>query len=140
MKKNMVFYFSDQQHWDTVGAYGQKLDVTPNLDALAKTGTVFANAFTCQPVCGPARACLQSGKYATETGCYRNDIALPTDIKPLAGYFSENGYETAYIGKWHLTSDAGKGFDHRITAVPEELRGGYRDYWMAAEEKNERKQ
>lgn len=131
-RPNIIFYFSDQQRWDTLGCYGQKLDVTPNLDKLAKEGTRFANAFTCQPVCGPARACLQSGKYATEIGCYRNDIELPLDIKPLASYFNENDYDTAYIGKWHLASNGDKNLHHEITAVPKELRGGY-DYWMAAD-------
>lgn len=132
-KRNIVFYFADQQRWDTVGAYGQKLNVTPNLDALAQNGTLFSNAFTCQPVCGPARACLQTGRYATETGCYRNDIELPQDIKPLASYFNDNGYETAYVGKWHLASNKAKNIRNETSAVPEELRGGYRDYWMAAD-------
>lgn len=132
-KPNIVFYFSDQQRWDTLGCYGQKLNVTPNLDKLAEQGTRFENAFTCQPVCGPARACLQTGKYATETGCYRNDIELPLDIKPLAEYFNESGYETAYVGKWHLASNEDKGLLNAVKPVPEERRGGYKDYWMASD-------
>ena len=55
-KKNIIFYFSDQQRWDTVNE-----EVTPNLCALAKEGIKYENNFTCQPVCGPARACLQTG-------------------------------------------------------------------------------
>lgn len=132
-KPNIVFYFSDQQRWDTMGCYGQKLNVTPNLDKLAKEGTRFANAYTCQPVCGPARACLQSGKYATETGCYRNDIELPLDIRTLADCFNDGGYETAYVGKWHLASNYNKNLLYGTKAVPKERRGGYRDYWMAAD-------
>ena len=50
-RPNIVFYFSDQQRWDTLGCYGQPLRVTPNLDALAANGTRYENAFTCQPVC-----------------------------------------------------------------------------------------
>lgn len=50
-KPNIIFYFSDQQRWDTMGCYGQKLPVTPNLDKTAEEGTVFENAYTCQPVC-----------------------------------------------------------------------------------------
>ena len=133
MRPNIIFYFSDQQRWDTLGCYGQKLPVSPNLDALAAEGTRFRNAFTCQPVCGPARACLQTGLYATQTGCYRNEKMLPQDAKTLAGYFNENGYETAYVGKWHLASDAQRGVDHTDSAVPEPYRGGYRDYWMASD-------
>ena len=49
-RPNIVFYFSDQQRWDTLGCYGQPLRVTPNLDALAANGTRYENAFTCQPV------------------------------------------------------------------------------------------
>lgn len=78
-RPNVIFYFVDQQRHDTCGCYGQPLNVTPNLDRLAGEGTCFDNAFTCQPVCGPARACLQSGVYATQTGCYRNAVHLPTD-------------------------------------------------------------
>lgn len=60
-RPNIVFYFSDQQRWDTLGCYGQRLDVTPNLDALAAGGTRYENAFTCQPVCGRrVPACRQA--------------------------------------------------------------------------------
>lgn len=137
-RPNIIFYFSDQQRFDTMGCYGQPLPVTPFLDSLAQEGVKFENAFTCQPVCGPARACLQSGQYATRTGCYRNAIALPQNIPTLAGYFSHAGYDTAYIGKWHLASNRksydapedGECFDTR--AVPADRRGGYR-HWMASD-------
>ena len=99
-RPNIVFYFSDQQRWDTLGCYGQKLPVTPNLDRLAEEGVRFENAFTCQPVCGPARACLQTGRYATQIGCSINGVAPPFgQVKMLAQYFNENGYATAYVGK-----------------------------------------
>ena len=130
MKPNIIFYFSDQQRWDTVNE-----EVTPNLMALANDGYNFENSYTCQPVCGPARACLQTGVYATQNKSYVNGIPLCKDIKPLAEYFNEAGYETAYIGKWHLASDRfpGRGFHCEKTAVPKEKRGGYKDYWMAAD-------
>ena len=67
-QKNIIFYFSDQQRWDTVNE-----EVTPNLCQLAREGVKFENNFTCQPVCGPARACLQTGLYATQCGCCRFD-------------------------------------------------------------------
>lgn len=101
---NILFIFSDQQRWDTCGCYGQPLDITPNLDRMASEGVRFENAFTCQPVCGPARAALQTGKYATEVGCHVNHRMLPLDEKTLAHYLEEQGYDTAYIGKWHLAS------------------------------------
>lgn len=130
MRPNIIFYFTDQQRWDTVNE-----TVTPNLMALASEGMEFDNSYTCQPVCGPARACLQSGVYATQCGCYWNGIPLPDTIKPLAEYFNEAGYETAYVGKWHLASDRypGKGVHCEKTAVPKDRQGGYKDYWRAAD-------
>lgn len=128
-RKNIIFYFSDQQRWDTVNE-----TVTPNLMQLAKEGTLFENNFTCQPVCGPARACLQTGVYATQCGCYWNGIPLPESITPLAHYFNEAGYDTAYVGKWHLASDRlpGIGTHCEATPVPKEKQGEYR-YWRAAD-------
>lgn len=105
MPHNIIFYFTDQQRWDTCGCFGQSLDITPNLDRLAREGVRFDNAFTPQPVCGPCRALFQTGKYPTETGCFRNNIMLPRNVKTLASYLEEAGYETAYVGKWHLASD-----------------------------------
>ncbi len=131
-KPNVVFFFSDQQRWDTLGCYGQKLDVTPNLDQMALEGVRFSQAYTCQPVCGPARACIQTGRYATQTGCYTNDIALPLEEKTLAHYFNEAGYQTAYVGKWHLAS-SGEALNYQTTAIPPERRGGYKDWWMASD-------
>lgn len=120
---NVIVFFTDQQRWDTTGIHGNPLDLTPNFDRMAQEGTHIYNSFTCQPVCGPARSCLQTGLYATQTGCYRNDIPLSKDAKTLAHYFREGGYDTGYIGKWHLGTTEG--------AVPEDERGGY-DYWLAS--------
>ncbi len=136
-RPNIIFFFSDQQRWDTLGCYGQKLNVTPNLDRMAVEGVRFENAFTCQPVCGPARACLQTGRYATQTGNFRNGIALDPRHKTIANHFSQAGYEVAYIGKWHLASTQGLGgeldADYKSSPVPPERRGGYRDYWLASD-------
>lgn len=139
-KPDIIFYFSDQQRWDTMGCYGQALPVTPYLDSLAAEGTLFENAFTCQPVCGPARACLQTGLYATQLGCFKNGIKLPLGIDTLARRFNDAGYRTAYIGKWHLAStgeaSSTKAEDnaenYTVRAIPEERRGGYQD-WLASD-------
>ena len=133
MANNIIFYFTDQQRWDTCGCFGQPLDITPNLDQLAQEGVKFNNAFSPQPVCGPCRALFQTGKYPTETGCFRNNLMLPSGVKTLANYIEEAGYETAYIGKWHLASDGelekAPTIDHTITAIPKELRGGSTGFW-----------
>ena len=121
-KPNVIVFFTDQQRWDTAGVHGNPLGLTPNFDRMAAGGTHLYHSFTCQPVCGPARSCLQTGLYATTSGCYINGIPLPKETKTLAHYFREAGYTTGYIGKWHLASQ---------DPVPAEERGGY-EYWLAA--------
>ncbi len=137
-RPNIIFFFTDQQRWDTCGCYGQPVEgVTPNLDRMAAEGVRFENAFTCQPVCGPARACLQTGTWATESGCFRNNIALPDGTRTIAHHLSGAGYEAGYIGKWHLASTGGvdgrEEVNLRMEPVPPEYRGGYDDYWLAAD-------
>lgn len=124
-RRNIIFYFTDQQRWDTFNE-----DIMPKLYELSSDGVTFDNCYTCQPVCGPARACLQSGVYATQTGCYKNGISLPRSITPLAEYFNREGYDTAYIGKWHLASDIN--FNCEKGPVPKERLGGYR-YFRGAD-------
>lgn len=124
-RPNILFFFTDQQRWDTVGCYGNSMNITPNLDRIANEGVKFQNAFTCQPVCAPARACIQTGTYATENGVYRNMIPLAKDKTTIAHILKASGYDTAYIGKWHLAVT-------RTEPVPKELRGGY-DYWLGAD-------
>lgn len=137
MAYNIIFYFTDQQRADTCGCFGQPLNITPNLDVLAAEGVKFDHAYSPQPVCGPCRALFQTGRYATDTGCFRNNIMLPSGIKTLADYIEEAGYETAYIGKWHLASDGelekAPTIDHTVTAIPRELRGGYTGFWRTAD-------
>jgi len=122
-KPNVLVFFTDQQRWDSTGVHGNPLDLTPNFDRMAREGTHVFNSFTCQPVCAPARASLQTGLYATQTGVFRNGITLPSEIKTLAHRFRDAGYRTGYIGKWHLAGEE---------PVLEERRGGY-EYWLGAE-------
>ena len=124
-RPNIVFFFTDQQRWDTTGIHGNPLDLTPNFDRMAHSGTHLAHTITPQPVCGPCRAVMQTGMYATQNGSYRNGIPLDPSHTTLAQCFNDAGYETAYIGKWHLASVASHG------AVAEAERGGYK-YWLAA--------
>ncbi len=135
MPPNILFIFSDQQRWDTCGCYGQPLNLTPSLDRMAAEGVRFEHAFTCQPVCGPARACLQTGRYASELACPTNHCRLPTDAPTIADALSARGYATGYIGKWHLASFGPENGpdDFRTKPVPHELRGGYKDFWLASD-------
>ncbi|HHW08558.1 MAG TPA: sulfatase-like hydrolase/transferase [Firmicutes bacterium] len=119
---NVIIFFTDQQRWDSTGIHGNPLDLTPNFDRMARQGTHLYNSFTPQPVCGPARSVLQTGLYPTATGCFTNNRPLPPNVKTLAHYFGAAGYDTAYIGKWHLAPG---------DPVTEPYRGGYK-YWLAA--------
>ena len=121
-RPNVIVFFVDQQRWDTTGVHGNPMGLTPNFDRLAASGTHLYNTTTCQPVCGPARASLQTGLYATNTGCFTNGIPLSTEEKTLAHHFNDAGYKTAYIGKWHLASK---------DPVPPHEQGGYQ-YWLGA--------
>lgn len=123
---NVVVFFTDQQRWDCSGLHGNPLDLMPNFDRLARAGTHLVNSFTCQPVCGPARSSFQTGQYATMTGCFRNGIPLRPDAVTLAKCFSNAGYTTGYIGKWHLGDEASPG------AVRPEHRAGYQE-WLASQ-------
>jgi arylsulfatase A-like enzyme len=121
-RPNVIVFFTDQQRHDTTGLHGNPMGLTPNFDRYAREGTHLARSFTCQPLCGPARSSMQTGRYATQTGCYRNHIPLPQEAETLARVFARNGYRTGYIGKWHLGSD---------DPVPAPERGGYQS-WLAA--------
>ena len=121
-RPNVVVFFTDQQRWDTTGVHGNPLGLTPNFDRMARQGTHVAHSFTCQPVCAPARSSLQTGLYATNTGVFRNGIALAPEATTLAHLFGEAGYATGYVGKWHLADE---------DPVPEHQRGGYA-YWLGA--------
>lgn len=121
-KPNVIVFLTDQQRHDSTGLHGNPMGLTPNLDRVARAGTHLYNSFACQPLCGPARAAMQTGLYATETGVFRNEIVFPDHHETMAKVFAANGYRTGYIGKWHL---AGR------DPVPAGRRGGYQD-WLAA--------
>ena len=123
-RPNVVVFFTDQQRFDTTGAHGSPLGLTPNFDRLAKEGTHVVNSFTCQPVCGPARSCLQTGMHATNTNVWRNGSPMNLDLPTIANHFNDAGYHTAYYGKWHLSP-------LHMGPVPEEYRGGYQS-WLAS--------
>ena len=121
-KPNVIVFFTDQQRWDTSGLHGNPEELMPHFDAMAQSGTHVYNSFTCQPVCGPARACLQTGLYATQARIHRNGLALEPESRTLAHFFREAGYATGYIGKWHLATQ---------DPVPPDQRGGY-EYWLGS--------
>ncbi len=128
-RSNVVLIISDQFRWDCLGANGRNpLNLTPNLDAMAREGTNFANSITNQPVCAPSRACLFTGQYATRHQVWRNGVALPPESPTVAKAFRNAGYTANYIGKWHLAPEIPE--DHStLGPVPPRYRGGFDDLW-----------
>lgn len=129
-KPNIVLFVADQVRWDFVGAYGLNPSTrTPNLDKIAANGVAFSTAVTNQPLCSPSRACMLTGRYATETGMWKLEIDLNRELPTLASVLRQNGYTANFIGKWHLApihNAEQRGF------VPPEYRGGFLDFWEGA--------
>jgi arylsulfatase A-like enzyme len=131
-RPNIIIIISDQFRWDCIGAMGANpMNLTPNMDAMARRGVLFTSAFCNQPVCAPARASIFTGQYPSRHGVWRNAIALPETAQTLAGTLRSAGYSANYIGKWHL---AGGGANQReaLGPVARERRGGFLDLWEAS--------
>jgi arylsulfatase A-like enzyme len=123
---NVLAILTDQQRWDTVGAYGSPLDVTPTLDGLAREGCLVEQMMSPQPTCGPAHAAFQTGQFGTETCVWRNSMPLSEDVVTMGEHFQRAGYDVGFVGSWHLAGT----FDE---PVPRERRRGYDDFWIAAD-------
>lgn len=92
---------TDTTRKDMLGCYNPKMK-TPNLDQLAREGIRYENAYTCQPVCGPARSALFTGTFPHTNGMVTNSIALGDNDKTIGQRLSDASIDCAYIGKWHL--------------------------------------
>jgi len=110
-RPNIVIIVSDDHAYQTISAYGSKLSKTPNIDRIANEGVLFNKAYVTNSICGPSRAVILTGKYSHKNGFKDNenssfDGSQNTFIKELRS----GGYETAWVGKWHLESQP-QGFD-----------------------------
>ncbi|BDD11433.1 sulfatase (plasmid) [Fulvitalea axinellae] len=136
-KPNVLIIHTDQQSTWTLGAYGGKVVPTPYIDSLAEEGARLDNFFTNSAVCTASRGCFISGMYPHTNGAYKNDEPLRQDIETFAHVFKKNGYETGYVGKWHLDGEPKPGF------VPKERSVGFDDckymmnrgHWKKMEDK-----
>ena len=125
---NIIYVLADQWRASATGYNGDPnlIGKTPNLDRMASHAVNFKNAVSVTPVCTPYRAALMTGQYPTTTGMIFNDLHLPEKAVTMAELLKSAGYNTGYIGKWHLD---GMG---RTNYTPPERRQGF-DYWKALE-------
>jgi arylsulfatase A-like enzyme len=105
-RPNIVLIVSDDHAYQTISAYGSKMMSTPNIDRIAKEGVRFDKGYVTNSICGPSRAVILTGKYSHKNG-FKDNVsanfngAQNSFIKEL----SKVGYQTAWIGKWHLQSN-----------------------------------
>lgn len=123
---NVVLVFGDQWRPQATGYAGDPNVKTPNLDALTTESVNFVNAVAGCPVCSPYRASLLTGQFPLTHGVFVNDVYLSEESVSLADAYSEAGYDTAYIGKWHIDGHG------RSSYIPQERRQGF-DYWKVLE-------
>ncbi len=130
---NLIYIFADQWRRDAMGIYNKDIK-TPALDSLSKEGTLFERAYSCCPLCSPARASLISGRHPHNTGVYTNckpeiDAHLDENMICITDLIKESGYKTGYIGKWHLDIPDGTGGWDAFTP-PGKKRHGF-DFWYS---------
>jgi len=105
-KPNVLFVFIDQLRADVCGVYGGRNIQTPHIDRLASQGATFANSISSCPLCTPYRGMVQTGRYPTHSGIVMNFVEANPIQNPhcLGHVFAASGYDTGFIGKWHLSS------------------------------------
>lgn len=116
---NFVFILLDDLRWDALGCMNHPYVQTPNIDRIAKEGALFRNAFTTISVCSPSRAGFLTGTYPQINGVMKNvqhrdpDPSLPN----MGQLFQRAGYDTAFVGKWHMkiSAEPRSGFDHWLS-------------------------
>ncbi len=125
-RPNLVFVFADQWRGQAFGYTGDPNAGTPNIDKLAGDSLNFTHAISGCPVCTPYRGSLMTGQYWLTHGAFMNDVYLRPGCTSIAEAFKAAGYDTAYIGKWHLDGHG------RTSFTPPERRQGF-DFWKAVE-------
>lgn len=125
-RPNILFVFADQLRSMELGCYGGTQVETPNMDRLAAEGTLFTNAISTAPVCSPYRAMLLTGNFPMKNGMVLNDHRMRNPTPFFAEVCKSSGYQTAYIGKWHVDGHG------RDAYIPPERRRGF-DFWRTLE-------
>jgi arylsulfatase A-like enzyme len=110
-RPNILFIFTDDHGPQAISAYGSRVNKTPNIDRIADAGMRFDYCLVTNSLCGPSRACIQTGKYSHVNGFYRNGNRFNNTQWTFPKALQKAGYTTAIIGKWHLESEP-TGFDY----------------------------
>lgn len=121
-KPNLILILSDDHRYDFMGFHPESPDFleTPNLDRLAAQGAFFENAFVTTSLCSPSRASILTGQYMHHHRVIDNQRPVPEGTTFFAEHLQKEGYETAFVGKWHMGHDDDsprKGFDHWVSFV-----------------------
>ena len=132
-RPNIVIVMADQWRGQDLGYMGNRQVITPNLDKLAQESV---NARLCMaevPVCGPSRASMLTGQHALTHGVFYNDRPLRNEAVTLAEVCQQSGYQTGFIGKWHINGSLEKDYRAgRMAPIPTDRRQGF-DYWRGLE-------
>ncbi|MEZ0257857.1 MAG: sulfatase-like hydrolase/transferase, partial [Chthoniobacter sp.] len=121
-KPNILFVIADQWRAQAFGFAGDPNVKTPNFDALAKVSVRCVNAVSGMPVCSPMRASLFTGQRPLTHGVFINDVPLDPNAISVGKVLHDAGYDTGFIGKWHVDGHG------RLSFIPRERRQGF-DYW-----------
>ncbi len=116
-RPNILIVLTDDHRWDALGCKGHPFLQTPNIDRIASEGVDFQNAFVTTSLCSPSRASILTGLYAHNHGVVDNYHAVRDDLTFFPELLQDGGYETAFIGKWHMgdTDEKQRGFDHWVS-------------------------
>jgi len=117
-RRNIVFILSDDHRYDAFSMLGHPFLKTPRFDALAENGILCENAFVTTSLCAPSRASILTGQYTHRHEVIGNGPALKPGTATFPQELQKGGYETAFIGKWHMgrtNDDPRPGFDHWVS-------------------------
>jgi arylsulfatase A-like enzyme len=131
-RPNVLFILVDEWRAQATGYAGDTNAHTPAIDALAAQSVNFANAVSNHPVCCPYRASLLTGQFPLTHGLFVNDEEFKPTGTTLGQAFASAGYQTGWIGKWHLHGSPQGKYERRSASIPPDRRFGFQ-YWKAAE-------